>query len=61
MERRSVISPDDISNPLLRQTKAWKNGHVVFVDADAWYIAAASPTSLNIIMDDVLKGYQSIS
>ena len=61
MERRSVISPDDISNPLLRQTKAWKNGHVVFVDADAWYIAAASPTSLNIIMDDVLKGYQSVS
>lgn len=58
MEHRAVINPDDVSNPLLRQTKAWKNGRVVFVDADAWYIAAASPTSLNIIMDDVLKGYK---
>ncbi|NYR10566.1 siderophore ABC transporter substrate-binding protein [Psychrobacter sp. BI730] len=61
MEHRATISPDDVSNPLLRQTKAWKNGHVVFVDADAWYITAASPTSLNIMMDDVLKGYQTTS
>ena len=61
MEHRATISSNDVSNPLLRQTKAWKNGNVVFVDADAWYIAAASPTSLNIIMDDVLKGYPSIS
>lgn len=61
MEHRAVINPDDVSNPLLRQTKAWKNGRVVFVDADAWYITAASPTSLNLIMDDVIKGYQSTS
>ncbi|KRG34659.1 MULTISPECIES: siderophore ABC transporter substrate-binding protein [unclassified Psychrobacter] len=61
MEHRAIINPDDVSNPLLRQTTAWKNGRVVFVDADAWYIAAASPTSLNIIMDDVLKGYQPTS
>ncbi|MBJ7539338.1 siderophore ABC transporter substrate-binding protein [Marinomonas transparens] len=59
MERRSVINSDDVSNPLLRQTKAWKNGRVIFVDADAWYIAAASPTSIKIMLDDVRKGYQS--
>jgi iron complex transport system substrate-binding protein len=58
MERRSVINPNDISNPLLRQTKAWKNGHVIVADADAWYIAAASPTSINIMLNDVIKGYQ---
>ncbi|ENT2823364.1 ferric anguibactin-binding protein, partial [Acinetobacter baumannii] len=44
--------------PLLRQTKAWKNGRVIFVDADAWYTTAASPTSLKIVMEDVKKGYQ---
>ncbi|EMI6237669.1 ferric anguibactin-binding protein, partial [Acinetobacter baumannii] len=42
----------------LRQTKAWKNGRVIFVDADAWYTTAASPTSLKIVMEDVKKGYQ---
>lgn len=58
MERRPTINADEVSNPLLRQTKAWKNGHVVFVDADAWYIAAASPTSIDIMIDDIKKGYQ---
>ena len=58
MERRAIITADNISNPLLRQTKAWKNGHVIFVDADAWYIAAASPTAINIMLNDIAKGYK---
>lgn len=57
MERRPVITSTQISNPLLRQTQAWKHGHVVFVDADAWYITAASLTSLNIVIDEVISGY----
>lgn len=58
MERRPVLSADAVSNPLLRQTNAWKNGRVAFVDADAWYVAAASVTSLKIVIDDVIKGYR---
>lgn len=58
MEHRPMIDAERMSNPLLRQTKAWKNGKVVFVDADAWYITAASPTSMHILIDDVIKGYQ---
>jgi iron complex transport system substrate-binding protein len=42
----------------LRQTNAWKNGRVVFVDAQAWYVMAASPTSIKRVIDDVIKGYQ---
>ncbi|AOA58104.1 siderophore ABC transporter substrate-binding protein [Acinetobacter larvae] len=57
MEHRPVIAADQVSNPLLRQTKAWKNGRVIFVDADAWYVTAASVRSLHIVIDDVLKGY----
>lgn len=58
MEHRPTIDAERMSNPLLRQTKAWKNGKVVFVDADAWYITAASPTSMHILIDDAIKGYQ---
>lgn len=58
MEHRPIINADSVSNPLLKQTKAWKNGHVVFVDADAWYTTAASPTSIKIMIDDVIKGYK---
>ncbi len=61
MERQATIRPDDISNPLLRQTKAWKNGRVVFVDAHAWYIAASSPSAIDIMLDDIEKGYQEES
>jgi iron complex transport system substrate-binding protein len=58
MEHRPVMTAEQMANPLLRQTNAWKNGRVVFVDADAWYITAASVTSLKRVIDDVLKGYE---
>lgn len=58
MERRPALDANSLGNPLLRQTKAWKNGRVVFVDPDAWYTTGASVTSLKIVMDDVLKGYR---
>ena len=45
-------------NPLLRQTNAWKTGRVVFVDADAWYVMAASPSSIKQVIADVIQGYQ---
>ncbi|MEB3766354.1 siderophore ABC transporter substrate-binding protein [Acinetobacter sp. MD2] len=57
MEHRTTINASSIENPLLRQTKAWKNGRVIFVDADAWYTTAASPTSLKIMMNDIKRGY----
>ncbi|MGC5698977.1 siderophore ABC transporter substrate-binding protein [Pseudomonas sp. NFXW11] len=59
MERRPVLDAQRLDNPLLRQTNAWKNGRVIFVDAQAWYVTGASPTALKLIIDDVLKGYRS--
>ena len=58
MEHRPVMTAEQMANPLLRQTNAWKNGRVIFVDADAWYITAASVTSLKLVIDDVLRGYE---
>lgn len=58
MEHRSTIDKQHLENPLLRQTKAWKTGRVVFVDANVWYVAAASPTSIEMMIEDVKKGYQ---
>lgn len=56
MEHRPAIDMQHFENPLLRQTKAWKTGRVVFVDADAWYVAAASPTSIEMMIEDVKRG-----
>lgn len=58
MQHQDKIDADSVSNPLLTNTKAWKNGKVIFVNADAWYTTSASPTSIQIIIDDVIRGYQ---
>jgi iron complex transport system substrate-binding protein len=59
MERRPTLNAESLSNPLLRQTAAWQNGRVVFADAQAWYVMAASAQSLALMIDDVLKAYQN--
>ena len=59
MQRRPVMDAAGMGNPLLRQTNAWKRGRVVFVDAEAWYVTAASVNSLKLVIDDVMKGYRN--
>lgn len=59
MERRPALNAGTLSNPLLRETAAWKNGRVVFADAQAWYVMAASVTSLELMIDDVVKAYRN--
>ncbi|WP_283176335.1 siderophore ABC transporter substrate-binding protein [Gemmobacter sp. 24YEA27] len=58
MEHRPVLDAATIENPLLRETAAWKAGKVIFVDPEAWYTTAASITPLEIIIDDIRKGYE---
>lgn len=58
MEKKSVINKNSIKNSLLENTKAWKSENIIFVDAEAWYTASASPSAIKIIIHDVLKGYQ---
>ncbi|MXP26921.1 ABC transporter substrate-binding protein [Altererythrobacter indicus] len=57
MEHRAGMSAATMDNPLIRATKAWKNKRVIFVDPEAWYVTGAGPTSIGIVIDDVLKGY----
>ena len=58
MEHRPAVDIESMGNPLLRQTNAWKNGRVIVVDAQAWYVTGASPSALQQVIDDVIKGYQ---
>ncbi|HDX8403594.1 TPA: siderophore ABC transporter substrate-binding protein [Aeromonas dhakensis] len=59
MERRTAIDASTLDNPLLRQTKAWRNGKVRFVDPETWYLCTASFTCLNRIADEVMAAYRS--
>ncbi|WP_339434591.1 siderophore ABC transporter substrate-binding protein [Pseudomonas orientalis] len=58
MEHRSALDLKSLDNPLLRKTKAWNNGRVIFVDAQTWYLCTASVTCLNRMADEVVQGYK---
>lgn len=58
MERRPALDMKSLDNPLLRKTKAWNNGRVIFVDAQTWYLCTASVTCLNRMADEVVQGYK---
>ncbi|WP_087500981.1 siderophore ABC transporter substrate-binding protein [Pseudomonas sp. SID14000] len=58
MERRAQLDLASLDNPLLRKTKAWHNGRVIFVDAQTWYLCTASVTCLDRMADEVIRGYQ---
>jgi iron complex transport system substrate-binding protein len=42
-----------LDNELVRQTKAWKAGHVVYLDPVAWYIVGDGLTALQSMADEV--------
>lgn len=58
MERRPALNLQSLDNPLLRKTKAWNNGRVVFVDAQTWYLCTASVTCLDRMASEVVQGYE---
>lgn len=58
MEHRPALDIKSLDNPLLRKTKAWNNGNVIFVDAQTWYLCTASVTCLNRMADEVMQGYK---
>lgn len=42
-----------LDNELVRQTKAWKAGHVVYLDPVSWYIVGDGLTALQSMADEV--------
>jgi iron complex transport system substrate-binding protein len=44
-----------LDNELVRQTKAWKAGHVVYLDPVTWYIVGNGLTALQMMVDEVSK------
>jgi len=58
MQHQPVLTKEQVENPLLKNTKAWENDRVVFVDPDAWYVTSAGPTSVSIMIDNLSSAYQ---
>lgn len=48
-----------LDSELVRQTKAWKAGHVVYLDPTNWYIVGDGLTSLQAMVDQVSNAISS--
>ncbi|MEM8587264.1 MAG: siderophore ABC transporter substrate-binding protein [Pseudomonadota bacterium] len=46
-----------LDNPLVAETTAWREGHVVYVDSAAWYIIGGGITALNNAIDQVADSF----
>lgn len=45
----------DVENRLIQQTNAFKNKKIFYLDPEVWFISGGGLTSVNLMLDDILK------
>lgn len=51
--REGTAAAKFLDNEVVRQTKAWQAGHVVYLDAAAWYLVGGGITSMQRTVDQL--------
>lgn len=49
------LARDVLDNELVRRMRAWRENHVVFLTAEAWYLAEGGVKAMDIMLDDVAR------
>lgn len=47
-------SKQEIENKLIQQTKAYKNGKIIYLNPQVWYLSGGGITSTNMMIDEIL-------
>lgn len=50
-----VSSKNEVENQLIKQTNAYKNGKTFYLDPNVWFISGGGLTSVNMMVDDIVK------
>ncbi|SEQ77727.1 siderophore ABC transporter substrate-binding protein [Myroides profundi] len=53
-----VADKGELENPLIQKTNAYKNGKIVYLNPDIWYLAGGGYISLNIMLDEIHNAYK---
>lgn len=48
---------NEMENPLVKQTNAFKNKHIFYLDPDLWFISGGGLTSVDLMVDDILERF----
>lgn len=54
---KQATNKEEIENVLIQRTKAHKNGHVVYLDPEAWYISGGGITSFELMIAEVADNF----
>jgi iron complex transport system substrate-binding protein len=54
---KKAADKSDIENVLVKQTNAYKNGKVIYLDPEVWYISGTSIPTVNKMVDDISKAF----
>lgn len=49
-----IKATDTLDNSLVKSTKAYKDGHIIYVDGTAWYIGTGGVQATEIMIDNLL-------
>lgn len=50
-----VANKTDIENPLIKQTRAYRNQAIYYLDPNVWFISGGGLTSVKLMTDDILR------
>lgn len=52
---KEITNKQEIENKLIQQTNAYKNGKVIYLDAEIWYLSGGGITSIHKMLDEVAE------
>ncbi len=50
---KEATNKEAIENKLIQQTNAYKNGKIIYLDSETWYLSGGGITSINKMIDEV--------
>lgn len=51
--KRASLALEDFANPLVQQTNAYKEGNIVFLDAEVWYLSGGGLESIKMMIEQI--------
>lgn len=54
---KEATNKEEIENVLIQETNAFKNGKVIYLDPEAWYISGDGLISMEIMVDEVSSNF----
>jgi iron complex transport system substrate-binding protein len=48
----------EVENPLVKQTNAFKNDRIFYLDPDLWFISGGGLTSVDLMVDDIVARFE---